>query len=237
MRVKVSLFWLLLIILFSSGVNPVVGKTKAHDFTLVDINGNTFSLSGCPAKVVLIDFFGTECDPCIEVIPALRSLYQEYSRGDLEIISISWEDEDKLRDFAQKHDMIWIVARDPGGQINNQYGVQYIPTLFMIDSDVYIRHKHVGVTGESTLRSEINSLLSETGNGDSNGNSDTTQPEPPPGNSDTGDHGPPYTLIAVIGVGVIVFLVIGIVVAGQLLGWSEAPKKRHPSKRPRKRRR
>jgi len=47
---------------------------------------------------------------------------------------------------------------------------------------------------------------------------------------DTGNHGPPYTLIAVIGVGVIVFLVIGIVVAGQLLGWSEPSKKRRSRK-------
>jgi len=60
----------------------------------------------------------------------------------------------------------------------------------------------------------------------------TTQPD---ADSDTGHHGPPYTLIAFIGVGVIVFLVIGIVVAGQLLGWSEPPKKRRPRERPHKR--
>jgi cytochrome c biogenesis protein CcmG/thiol:disulfide interchange protein DsbE len=227
MRVKVSLFWLLFIIVFSSGVNPVAGKTKAHDFTLVDINGNTFSLSGCPAKVVLIDFFGTTCIPCITVIPALRSLYSEYSRAQLEIISISSEGEALLRDFAQEQNMIWIVASDPGGQISRDYDIKYIPTLFTIDSDVYIRHKHVGITEESTLRSEINSLLSETGNGDSNGNPNGDSN----GDSDTGQTGLPYTLIAIIVGAVIVFLVVGIVVAGQLLGWSEPAKKRRSRKR------
>lgn len=47
----------------------------------------------------------------------------------------------------------------------------------------------------------------------------TTQP-------DTGQTGLPFTLIAIIGGAVIIFLIVGIVVAGQLLGWSEPPKKR-----------
>jgi peroxiredoxin len=227
MRVKVSLFCLLLIIVLSFGTNPVVGKTKAYDFTLVDINGNTFSISGCPAKVVLIDFFGTDCGPCIAEIPVLRSLYGEYSRDQLEIISISPEDDDVLRDFAQEQNMMWIVARDPGGQITNQYGVQYIPDLFIVDAGGYIQHEHVGLTEEATLRSEINSLLSGTENGDSNGNSNGDSTD----DSDTGQTGPPYTLIAIIGGAVIVFLVVGIVVAGQLLGWSEPSKKRGSRKR------
>ena len=54
----------------------------------------------------------------------------------------------------------------------------------------------------------------------------TTQP-------DTEQHGLPYTLIAIIGGAVVVFLVVGIVVAGQLLGWSEPAKKRRSRKRKR----
>jgi peroxiredoxin len=52
----------------------------------------------------------------------------------------------------------------------------------------------------------------------------TTQPNP-------GQTGLPYTLIAIIVGAVIVFLVVGIVVAGQLLGWSEPAKKRRSRKR------
>ena len=217
MRVKASPSLLLLILMSLACINPVVGQEKAYDFTLTDIDGNLFSLSGCTAEVVLIDFFGTQCGPCIEVIPSLRNLYSEYSRDQLEIISISPESEAVLRDFAQEptHIMTWVVASDPGGQISSDYDILYIPTLFMIDSESYIRHKHVGVTAEATLRSEIDSLLSGGDNDDSNGD------------SDTGQTGPPYTLIAIIGGAVIIFLIVGIVAAGQLLGWSESPKKRH----------
>jgi thiol-disulfide isomerase/thioredoxin len=221
MWVKVSLLLILLMTLLSFGVNSVVGKTKAPDFILVDIDGNSFSLSDCPAKVVLIDFFGTYCTPCIQVIPALRNLYSEYSRDQLEIISISSSDSDAvLRDFVQDpvHIMTWVVASDLSGQIASKYGIQYIPTLFIIDTERSIQHKHIGVTAEATLRSEINSVLSGGDNGDSNGDSDTASP------------GPPIELIAIIGGVAIVFLV-GIVVAGQMLGWSKPAKRRRRPKR------
>lgn len=218
MRIKASPLLLLLIILLLAYVYPVVGQEKAYDFTLIDIDGNSFSLSGCPAKVVLIDFFGTHCTPCIQVIPALRNLYGEYSRDQLEIISISSSDSDAvLRDFAQDptHIMTWVVASDLSGQIASKYGIQYIPTLFIIDTERSIQHKHVGVTAEATLRSEINSVLS----GGDNGDPSTVSP------------GPPFELIAIIGGVVVVSLIVGIVVAGQKLGWSKPAKKRRRPKR------
>ena len=221
MWVKVSLPLILLMTLLSFGVNSVVGETKAPDFILVDIDGNSFSLSDCPAKVVLIDFFGTHCTPCIQVIPALRNLYGEYSRNQLEIISISSSDSDAvLRDFAQDptHIMTWIVASDLSGQTASNYGIQYIPTLYIIDTERSIQHKHIGVTAEATLRSEINSVLSGADNGDSNGDSDTALPWPP------------IELIAIIG-GVAVVFLVGIVVAGQMLGWSKPAKKRRRPRR------
>jgi peroxiredoxin len=213
------------------GANPVVGIDKAPDFTLMDTNGSSFTLSKCPAKVVLIDFFATWCGPCKDAIPTFRNLYDEYSRDQLEIISISPEDESTLRSFARRSDinMTWIVAQDKAG-VSDDYGIAYIPRTFLVDANGYIRYNHVGWGGEgdaSELRSKISSLLSGTGNGDSNGNSNGDSN----GDSGTGQTGPPYTLIAIIVGAVIVFLVVGIIVAGQLLGWSEPSKKRGSRKR------
>jgi len=203
MRVKVSLFWLLLIITLFLSVNAAVGLDKAPDFTLVDINGEQFKLSDHLGKIVLIDFFATWCGPCMSEIEHLKSLYNTYPRDQFIIISIGvdpQETNNDLRNFAQQYGIEWTVARDTD-QVSDKYSVSPIPHLVIIDAEGYKRHNHVGLTGESTLRQEIDSLLS--GNGD----------------SDTGQTGPPYTLIAAIVVGVIVFLVICIVVTGKILGW------------------
>lgn len=208
--------------MFVLGANPVVGKEEAPNFTLVDINGEQFSLSDHLGKVVLLDFFATWCGPCISEIEHLKSLYNKYSPDQLVILSISVDPNSDtvqiLQNFAQQYEIAWTVARDTTN-VADKYGVSPIPHLVMVDTEGYKIHDHVGLTGETTLRSEIDSLLSGTGNGDSNGD------------SDTGQTGPPYTLIAIIGGAVIVFLVVAIVVAGRLLGWSEPSKKRGSRKR------
>jgi len=224
MRAKIAVSFLLLTIIFALGADPVVGKEKAPNFTLVDINGKKFSLSDQLGKVVLLDFFSTWCGPCIMEIEHLKGLYNEYSSDQLVILSISVDPYTDtvqiLQSFAQQYEMTWIVARDTDN-VAYRYGVSPIPHLVIVDAEGYKRHNHIGLTAESTFRSEIDSLLSEIENGDSNGDPDTGQTEPP------------YTLIAAIGVGVIVFLVVGIIVARKLLGRSKPAKKRRSRKRKR----
>ena len=224
MRAKIAFFFLLLTIVFALGADPVIGKEKAPNFTLVDINGEQFSLSDYLGKVVLLDFFATWCGPCILEFEHLEGLYDEYSPDQLVILSISVDPYSDtvqiLQNFAQQNEMIWTVARDTDN-VAYKYGVSPIPHLVIVDAEGYKRHSHIGLTAESTLASEIDSLLSEIGNGDSNGNPDTEQTEPP------------YTLIAAIGVGVIVFLVVVLVIARKRLGRSEPDKKRHSRKRKR----
>ncbi len=220
MRAKIAVFFLLLTIVFALGADPVVGKEKAPNFTLVDINGEQFSLSDYLGKVVLLDFFATWCNPCIMEIEHLKGLYDKYSPDHLVILSISVDPYSDtvqvLQNFIQQNEeMTWTVARDTDN-VAYKYGVSPIPHLVIVDAEGYKRHSHIGLTGESTLGSEIDSLLSEIVTGD-------------PGTEQTE---PPYTLIAAIGVGVIVFLVVGIVVARKRRR-SESAKKRHSRKRKR----
>ena len=103
---------------FSLCVNPVVGQEIAHDFTLVDIDGNSFTLSKCPAKIVLIDFFATWCIPCVEEISVLRRLYSEYPRHQLQMISISAENGAILRDLLLDEEEISQASDSGLGQRN-----------------------------------------------------------------------------------------------------------------------
>ena len=161
MSSKILLFTSL--VLLSFFVRSVTAQEVAPDFTLTDIDEVEFSSSDYRGKVVLLDFFDTMCSPCLEEIPHLQSLYEEFGE-DLIIISISvspsFDTVEKLQQFRQEHEIDWIIARDTIG-IYDEYDVQYIPTLVIIDQEGYIQHRHVGLTDESVLREEIYEIIPE----------------------------------------------------------------------------
>jgi len=208
------LYLLIVVTMLSCLGIPANGIRTAPDFEVVDIRGNLFKLSNATSKVILLDFFATWCAPCIIAIPEFREIYAQYTRNDLEIVSISPEDLTTLRSFADKPDisMTWIVASDQDGSITTSYlgSDTRIPHLFLVDSEGYIRYDHLGWAGESDateLRSRIDSVLS----GEANHDNETTEPN--------------LLLPAIIAV-VVIISIVGLFIAGQFLGWSKPPKKR-----------
>jgi len=74
----------------------------APDFTLTDIDGNSFTLSACKGKVVLLDFFATWCGPCKNEAAYLKEL-KDLFQTNLIIASITgdpnYDTVDKLKQF------------------------------------------------------------------------------------------------------------------------------------------
>lgn len=65
---------------------------QAADFSGIDMNGLTTSLSDFRGKYVLLDFWGSWCGPCREGNPHLIALYKKFGGDRLEFIGIACED-------------------------------------------------------------------------------------------------------------------------------------------------
>ncbi len=134
----------------------------APDFTLTSTEGEEFSLSDFRGKVVLLDFMATWCGPCISEMDHLKRVYSDYSAEGVIIISIDVdpsEDLHMLEDFKKKVEATWIFASGPS--VGVQYGVMYIPTLYLIGGDGVIVYKKVGLTSYAELSSKIEGLLED----------------------------------------------------------------------------
>ena len=111
-------------------------------------------------KVVVVDCFATWCQPCLQEIPHLAQINENYDSSEVVVISVgsSGDSAIKLRQFKQDYDITWRVARDTVG-VFDEYNVEYIPTLVILDQNGNIHYRNQGLTDASTLSSKIDELL------------------------------------------------------------------------------
>jgi len=115
----------------------------APDFTLNDLKGNAISLNSFSNKnVVLLDFGATWCPYCVKSIPAMKGLHEKYKDEGLEIILIDIkESAQRVKVFAEKHEIPYTVLLDDTGSVASSYGVRGIPTIVVVGKDGTIRYK------------------------------------------------------------------------------------------------
>lgn len=113
--------------------NLVVGK-PFPDFKGKNLAGKAFSLADFKGKVVLIDFWATSCGPCVAELPHVKETYSKYNSKGFDVIGVSLDrDKSKLEEYVKKEKMAWTQHFDEGGAIASRYGVQSIPTTYLID--------------------------------------------------------------------------------------------------------
>ena len=103
-------------------------------------DGKARTLANFKGKVVLIDFWGIWCHPCITSLPSLERLKQRYEPRGVVFLLIHTPDEeiDTIHRFLDSKQFSLISALDQGqavdvGETAKRYGVKGYPTLVMID--------------------------------------------------------------------------------------------------------
>jgi len=117
-----------------------VGKTFT-DVKGFDLNDKEVSLSDYAGKgkVVLVDFWASWCRPCIQEIPNVRAVYNEYKDKGFEIVGISLDErKDDWKKAAENLNLTWPQMSNLKGWAEDcavAYGVNSIPQTVLIDKD------------------------------------------------------------------------------------------------------
>ena len=157
---KIFIFALALFMLgaCSQGSALEIGD-KAPDFSLVDINGKTVSLSDFSGKAVILDFFASWCPPCKQEVPDFIELEKAYGDKGFAMIGVALEKADAAGAFAGKVGINYPVLVDDG-KTSEAYGpIRSIPTTFIIDKSGKIVKIYIGYREKSVFEDEIKELL------------------------------------------------------------------------------
>jgi thiol-disulfide isomerase/thioredoxin len=140
---------------------PESAKWRA-DFTAPNPQGKLTSLKENLGKVTIVDFWASWCAPCRAENPNIVAVYNEFHSKGLNIIGVSLDkDATKWKEAIAKDKLTWTQVsnlkfwEEP---IAIQYGVQEIPSSFILDASGKVVAKNLS---GNELRLKIKELLSK----------------------------------------------------------------------------
>jgi len=110
-------------------------------------NGDVIKLSAYRSKIVLLDFWASWCQPCIEKFPELLEAQNKYGASNLQIISFSIDkNKEAWVKALNKYKLPWPQVVDLAGvdgPTPKDYGIIFIPTSLLIDKEGKIAAKNL----------------------------------------------------------------------------------------------
>ena len=152
----------LLAVAFAAPLRALELGDEAPAFSAPGLAGGTVSLASYRGKVVYLDFWASWCGPCAKSLPALDQLRREFAPGDFQIVAVNLDRNPAVAArFLKQRPVGYPSAIDPKGSLPGAFGVEAMPTSFLIDRDGVVRYVHRGFRDSDVdpLRKQIQKLV------------------------------------------------------------------------------
>lgn len=98
--------------------------TIAPDFTTIDDEGKTVSLSALKGKVVVLYFYPKDDTPgCTKEAQSFRDEYQQYQDKEIVVLGVSMDDAASHQKFKEKYGLPFQLLVDTDGALTKAYDV------------------------------------------------------------------------------------------------------------------
>ena len=164
----ISLAVLAIVIAFSAFLatrHPVSGATDAPSPLLGklaptlrghELGGGTFSLKSERGKVVIVNFWASWCEPCIQEAPELSTYAWSVRNHGVVMVGVVFDDTlSSATAFAAHFGSLYPSIIDPGGTIALGYGVTSPPTTFVINRQGRVSATLLGATTAQQLAAVV----------------------------------------------------------------------------------
>lgn len=152
-----------------ASLRPADARTKAPNFMLLNASGQAVRLSDYRGKVVLLNFWATNCGGCRLELPFFVSLDAAYQSRGLAVIGVSMDISyeglqnaqqawNKVKPFVEEHGIQYTILM-ADDTVTKAYRVEALPMTYLIDSSGRIAAIYVGVVNRENVEANIKLLM------------------------------------------------------------------------------
>ncbi len=123
--------------------------------------GGRDALADYRGKVVVLNFWGSWCDPCRSESPLLERWHRRISKGGggtvlgVDALDVS----EDAREFVREFELSYPMLKDREGEVPAEYGVTGYPETFVLDPQGRIAALRRGPVDDAFMRAEVLPLM------------------------------------------------------------------------------
>jgi peroxiredoxin len=146
-------------------------RKPAPTFELANETGKKVSIADYRGKVVLLNFWATDCGGCVLEIPSFIAIESADRGEDFTAVGISMdvsyenlknaeEAWAKVRPFVSTHKVNYPILMGDES-VFGAYGLNALPATFLIDKSGRIAATYIGVVSKDNVEANLKKLLTE----------------------------------------------------------------------------
>lgn len=125
--------------------NTDAGRRTRINFKVYDPDGRPWEFRNHSGRLVLIDFWGTWCRPCLEALPTMKAITARHGAAGLEVVGIAieraptWKQAaERVRQVQRQYNLnyrVFLEGEHTQGELTERFQVESFPTLILYDAE------------------------------------------------------------------------------------------------------
>ena len=162
MKILVIIIWAA--VMSGTGLVPakVLASTKMPAFALESVrDGKRIGSEIFEGKALLVTFFATWCPPCLQEIPSLVKLQDEFGPNGFSVVALSVDQggSQPVAELVEQQAINYPVLMADAQTAENFGGVYGIPVSFLVNKSGNVVKRYPGLVPHSVLAKDVQSLV------------------------------------------------------------------------------
>lgn len=145
----------------------MVGKIPVASMVLTDLSGSKLDTRQLAGKIVVYNLWFVGCPPCMEEIPKLNEIAQQYKSADVVFVGLSTSSAADVNKFLTKQPFDYRLVPAAGREMLMNFGLPdksgtlnvAFPTHVVVNREGYIEYRSTGIKGIEGIRTVLDKAI------------------------------------------------------------------------------